>query len=384
MAPLRDESPVASHSLQLWLQRYWLLLAVILTLGAAGLWATQVAQAQSPQLPANDDECLSCHSQPDLSMTLQNGDKLSLYISADALAQSVHTTVGIGCQSCHPTLSGYPHPPVQYASARELSRVFYTSCQECHQANYDQTRDTLHNVHAQLNAAGDLKTAVCTDCHGVHDIRPSQNDRVRISKTCGKCHTDIFNQDQASVHGTALLQENNHDVPTCTDCHGVHSIPDPRLAQFRTASPEMCAGCHSNAQLMSKYGLTADVYSLYTLSWHGVDVTVYEANWPTIWHESAVCTDCHGVHNILKTSDPASTVNPANLLATCRRCHPTAGPNWTGSWTGHNRVSITRTPFIFYTQAFYDVFIRVVLIVCAVYVGLQFIRATVNRVRRSL
>jgi predicted CXXCH cytochrome family protein len=380
MASLRTDSPVAGRSLRRWFPLW----AAALALGLAGIWAPRAAQAQSPQPPPADQACLSCHGNPDLSMVLPNGDKLSLYVSLDALNQSVHMPLGIGCQSCHPNLTGYPHPAITYGSARELSRAFYETCQKCHSANYDQTVDTLHNVHAQINAGGDLKTAICTDCHGVHDIRSIANDRVRISQTCGKCHTDIFAQYQASVHGVALLQENNHDVPVCTDCHGVHSIPDPRLAQFRTATPEMCAGCHANAQLMSKYGLTADVYSLYSLSWHGVDISVYKANWPTIWHESAVCTDCHGVHNIRKASDPASTVNPANLLATCQKCHPTAGPNWTGTWTGHNRVSLERTPFIFYTQEFYDVFVRLVLIASLVYVGLQILRATVARVRRSL
>jgi predicted CXXCH cytochrome family protein len=357
---------------------------MLLGLCLAALWAAPVARAQSPEPAKADQECLTCHGQADLSMTLPNGEKLSLYVAPEALGRSIHTSVGISCQSCHPTLSGYPHPANQYASARELSRAYYAACQSCHADNYEKTRDTLHNVHAQLSAGGELKTAVCTDCHGVHDIRKIANDRGRISQTCGKCHTAIFADYQASIHGAALLQEDNRDVPVCTDCHGVHSIQDPRLAQFRTVSPEMCAGCHANAQLMGKYGLTADVYNLYNLSWHGVDVTVYKANWPTIWHESAVCTDCHGVHNIRKTSDPASTVNPANLLATCQRCHTDAGPNWTGSWTGHNRVSLTRTPFIFYTQAFYDVFIRLVLWVCVVYVGLQIIRAVAARARRSL
>ena len=61
-----------------------------------------------------------------------------------------------------------------------------------------------------------------------------------------------------------------------------------------------------NAELMDKYGLPSDVYNLYKLSWHGVDVSVYKSRWPTIWHDSAVCTDCHGVHDILQTGDPQS------------------------------------------------------------------------------
>jgi cytochrome b subunit of formate dehydrogenase len=36
----------------------------------------------------------------------------------------------------------------------------------------------------------------------------------------------------------------------------------------------------------------------------------------------ANCASCHGVHNILPSSDPRSTVNQANLVATCGKCHP--------------------------------------------------------------
>jgi cytochrome b subunit of formate dehydrogenase len=36
---------------------------------------------------------------------------------------------------------------------------------------------------------------------------------------------------------------------------------------------------------------------------------------------AANCSSCHGVHDILPSSDPRSTVNPANLDATCGKCH---------------------------------------------------------------
>jgi hypothetical protein len=136
--------------------------------------------------------------------------------------------------------------------------------------------------------------------------------------------------------------------------------------------------------MMSKYGLSADVYNLYNLSWHGVNVSVYEAHWPNVQHTSAVCTDCHGIHNIFKTDDPRSTVFPANLLVTCQKCHPGVSPNWTGAWTGHYKVSLEKTPFLFYVDTFYKIFAPIVLGVCAIYVLLQFIRLMVDRARRSL
>jgi predicted CXXCH cytochrome family protein len=239
-------------------------------------------------------------------------------------------------------------------------------------------------MHAQAAEGGNLNAPICTDCHGTHDVQVPDQPRSRISETCGKCHSDIVEAYKKSVHGAALINENNPDVPVCTDCHGVHNIQDPRTAQFRVQSPELCAGCHANQELMSKYGLSADVYSIYKNSWHGVDISVYKARWPTIWHDSAVCTDCHGIHDILTTDDPASMVNPQNLLKTCQKCHPGAGPNWTGAWTGHNKISLERTPFLFYVDKFYISFTPFILWMCIIYVVLQIIRSIVDRVRSSL
>ena len=333
--------------------------------------------------PAQETEkyCLSCHGDPKLSTTLPDGEILSLYVSQDVLSHSVHSPLGIECEACHTGISTYPHPKISFQTRRELSRSYYQACQKCHPSNYQKSLDSFH---AKAAEGGNLNAAICTDCHGAHNVQKAGASRALISETCSKCHAQIFDAYKQSVHGAALLQENNQDVPVCIDCHGVHNIQDPRTAQFRVASPEMCARCHANKELMSKYGLSADVYSLYETSWHGVEVSVYESRWPTIWHESAVCTDCHGIHDILKTGDPASKVNPANLLATCRKCHPTVGPNWTSAWTGHNKISLQRTPFLFYVDAFYSTFIPFIMWVCIIYVVLQIIHSGVDRVRRNL
>jgi len=258
---------------------------------------------------------------------------------------------------------------------------YYQSCQKCHSTNYEKTQDSMH---AKVATAGNQDAPVCTDCHGSHNIQPPAEPRSRISHTCGQCHKQIVDDYKQSVHGGALIQENNPDVPVCTDCHGVHNIQDPRTSQFRIDTPDLCAGCHADSDLMSKYGLSADVYNLYNLSWHGVDVAVYKARWPAIRHESAVCTDCHGTHKILKTGDPASMVSSGNLLATCQKCHPGVGPNWTGAWTGHNKIDRDRNPNLYYTEVFYTSFTPVVLWISILYVVLQIIHAAVDRIRRSL
>ena len=356
------------------------LLTGLLLVGAASAAAADGPAGAAAPRPSQE-ECLACHNDPGLSLTLPSGETLPLYVSPDTLHASVHGALGIECQACHTDLSAYPHPALGYDSRRELSRALYQSCQRCHPDNYARTLDSMH---ANAAAAGNLDAPICTDCHGAHDVQPPDQPRASVSETCGRCHDAIYTDYVDSIHGSALIQADNPDVPVCTDCHGVHNIQDPRTALFRVESPELCAGCHANAELMDRYGLSADVYALYSLSWHGVDVSVYKAIWPTIWHDSAVCTDCHGVHDIRSTDDPSSRVNPANLLATCQKCHPDAGPNWTGAWTGHYQVSLERTPFVFYTQSFYESFAPFVLWLSGGYVFLQIVRATVARVRRSL
>lgn len=360
--------------------RFLIFLALALAAAGANMLFAQDAHADDPQ-DGTEEYCLSCHGDPDLNLTLPSGELLSLFISTDELHASVHDRVGIECSACHTDITTYPHPEIEYETHRELARSYYLTCRKCHEDNYTETLDSIH---AEVAAAGHLEAPICTDCHGAHDIQPPDEPRVHISETCGQCHTDIFTTYRESVHGTALVEEDNQDVPVCTDCHGVHNIQDPRTVQFHIETPELCAGCHADPELMAKYDLSADVYDIYRLSWHGVDVSVYKARWPTIWHDSAVCTDCHGVHDIYPTHDPRSSVHPDTLLATCQKCHPDAGPNWTSAWTGHEEVSLERNAFVFYTQAFYDSFAPLVLWLSGIYVFLQILRVLVARVRRSL
>ncbi len=356
---------------------------VVLVLGMTVLlsllWYAPAKASQQEQ--QTEEYCLSCHSNPDLKMTLPSGEQISLFIDKTQLQTSVHSPNGIECEACHTNITTFPHPAITDQTRRELTRDLYSACQKCHPDNYTRTMDSMH---AQAAAQGNLNAPVCTDCHGSHYIHSPNEPRTLIPATCGNCHTQEYATYQASVHGNALVQEKNPDVPVCTTCHGVHNIQNPLTQQFRITEPDLCASCHANQQMMAKYGLSADVYSLYSLSWHGVDVSVYQARWPTVQHTSAICTDCHGIHNILKPDDPNSTVNPKNLLVTCQKCHPGVGPNWTGAWTGHYKVSLQRTPFLFYVDSFYSIFTPLILWICGIYIALQFIRFMVSRVRKSL
>ena len=80
----------------------------------------------------------------------------------------------------------------------------YQQCQSCHQ---DQYRQSLDSNHARALAAGNRNAAICTDCHGAHNVTKPDQPRQKISTTCQKCHSAIYDQYATSVHGAALLDE---------------------------------------------------------------------------------------------------------------------------------------------------------------------------------
>jgi len=178
------------------------------------------------------------------------------------------------------------------------------------------------SVHGRAIENGSTKAAVCTDCHGSHEILAANEQNSSIAKfnvpaTCGKCHSAIQQTFMASIHGQGIARGNNL-APVCTDCHGIHSIKshrDPNASvSGQNVSRDTCAPCHEGVRLSKEFGLPSNRVSSYMDSYHGLAVeggSIVAAN----------CSSCHGVHDILPSSDPRSTVNHANLQVTCGKCH---------------------------------------------------------------
>lgn len=308
------------------------------------------------QQQVNNDYCLACHSQPGLTMTLPNGDVLNLTIDDQALHDSVHGADNpwqpLACTDCH-EIDGYPHPPVTAQSEREYTLNRYQSCERCHEQQYQANQDSVHSAALE---EGNLDAAVCTDCHGAHDTAVPNVPRARISHTCEQCHIEIYNEYAESVHGAALLEEDNPDVPTCIDCHGVHNIGDPTTDLFRIRSPQLCAECHADVELMAKYEISTNVFDSYVADFHGTTVMLFDPEDPTAETNKAVCYDCHGVHNIKSPDDPDAGIKN-NLVATCQKCHPDAQPNFSDAWTSHFEPSLTNNTLMFLVNLFYDIVI---------------------------
>ncbi len=239
---------------------------------------------------ATSGPCSACHDQ---------GQKL---------AKSAHA--GLPCDTCHESHEKYPHP----------AGIPKPVCATCHQ---DEASDYALGVHGQARKNGNEGAPDCGVCHGsAHELLSpsSQAFRAAVPDTCGMCHSEIAEQYRASVHGQALARGVTQ-APLCTDCHGAHKI----LKHTNEASPvngahirDTCGSCHGNVRLTRKFGLPSDRLVSFDSSYHGLAA---KAGSQTV----ANCASCHGVHDILPSSDPKSTINPRNLAKTCGQCHPGAG-----------------------------------------------------------
>lgn len=353
-------------------RRRWLMVTSVAVLL---LWLG-VAQAGAAQ--GDNGTCLGCHSNKDLSIKLASGEVLPLFVDPSVYNASVHGVKGLTCVSCHTNISGYPHPKVTAGDRRSFQLERYTQCQSCHA---DQYKGTLDSNHARALAGGNRNAAICTDCHGAHNITNPKSPRQKISTTCQKCHSKIYDQYAGSVHGKALAETSNPDVPTCTDCHGSHRQEDPTTAAFRLKSPDLCGKCHADKALMRKYGLSTDVFSSYVADFHGTTVELFQKQAPNQPANTAVCIDCHGVHDIASVKNVAPTVVKEKLLVTCQRCHPDATTAFPDSWVGHFPPSREHFPLVYYVNLFYYILIPTVLGGMALYVLLDATRRIIDRVK---
>lgn len=349
----------------------FLLIGVLLTAAAAPLVRAET-----------DDDCLTCHN----DKGLQSAAGKAVFVDPEKYAGSIHGQAEIGCVDCHVDLQAvkdFPHaetlkPAVcsachdQETAQVQLSvhgqphtadNPITVTCADCHGAHDIRARDdadssvfsinipdTCERCHAErvktkngsafvlsynrsvhfkaLQKAGLGFSATCVNCHGGHDVRPvaaadSHVSRKAIVQTCGRCHVGIQRSYLEGVHGKDLVK-GNKDVPVCTDCHNEHAIQSPddlSSGVYSTKISAVCSRCHDDESLARQYGFLTSRLKSYAGSFHGTASKFGETR-------VANCASCHGFHDIRVSADPKSSIHPANLAATCGRCHAGAGPNF--------------------------------------------------------
>lgn len=243
--------------------------------------------------------CVDCHA--------RNGDLTTILRASDPKSTVHRSNIAETCGRCHGDKS------VMKGSG--ISNRPFLSYRE--------------SVHAKALAQGNISAAVCTDCHKSHDILPAGDPQSPIAKanipaTCSQCHKAESAEFMQSVHGQAVARGVSRS-PACTDCHGIHGITSPIEQATASASvavaTDTCAGCHEGVTLTREFGVASERVSSYRDSYHGLASELGS-------RVVANCSSCHGVHNILPSSDPKSMINANNLPQTCGQCHVGAGVNF--------------------------------------------------------
>ena len=187
--------------------------------------------------------------------------------------ESVHRLEGLDCSSCH---GGDPSATTVAAAhgagfrGVPRRRDVPALCASCHarvetMRAYNLPTDQLalyqNSQHGRLLAKGDEHVAVCSDCHGAHDIRARSDPQSRvfpanIPKTCARCHADaglmaryglkadVFGEYSQSVHGRAFLEKGDRSSPECTRCHGSHGATPPGVGDI----DKVCGQCHATTR----------------------------------------------------------------------------------------------------------------------------------------
>lgn len=265
-------------------------------------------------------QCKTCHADQHQSFSSgSHSEKMKAF-----LEKKGKTSPAQSCLACH---AADPHAIVKVKDPGSPMSHANTpaTCLNCHSNNEPIIVSTYSDsVHGTAVAAGKMKAAVCTDCHGGHAINRSNLpnssvNRLKVPQTCGTCHPAEFTEYTTSFHWTQA-NKGVREAPVCTDCHGEHNIRshrDPLSTVYAGNITKTCVACHGSARLTTKFMTTPGGVEALKESFHGISSSIGDIR-------VANCSSCHGNHGILPRNDPRSSVNPANLGRTCGACHPGA------------------------------------------------------------
>lgn len=274
-------------------------------------------------LAQQKNTCLDCHATLDPP----------LRVLPEEFSQDIHAQKGLTCAACHGGDSTNDDMTIAMGRAAGFRGKIERKqapelCAKCHSDSAymrqynpslrtDQLAQYRTSVHGQRLAAGDTKVAVCTDCHGVHNLRPASDTRshvnpLDVAETCARCHadaeymkeyklpTDQYAKYKASVHHEALVVRGDLSAPTCTTCHGNHAASPPGVASVAF----VCSTCHVfQAQLF--------------------DATPHKAAFAAM--SLPACVTCHSNHGILHPTDAMIGTNQDSV---CMRCHSEGDPGY--------------------------------------------------------
>lgn len=236
------------------------------------------------------------------------------------------------CRGCHqPVQTEEPALVVPTLVPHIAPTLNQDTCVDCHTqlggASVKIVQDYKSSIHADRNV-------FCVDCHGGDPTKTTKEEAmstkagfigkpktVDIPALCASCHsrvelmrqydvpTDQWAKYLTSVHGRKLAQGDTKVATcfTCHDGHGTKKTNDPSAKVYSLNVPALCGSCHSDAAMMSTYGIPTNQYDLYKQSVHGIALLEKQDT------RAPSCATCHGTHG----AAPPGFDEVSNVCGSC-------------------------------------------------------------------
>ncbi len=174
----------------------------------------------------SDMRCVDCHKEITDSQAKHKIDRQA------AKANCIH---------CHEGLWAQVQKAGQTAEKQRLGMVV------------DNIKAYRNSFHARINKdIPDRPLAGCDDCHSSHSFNVPPKGSTRrtawhrsIPETCGtSCHEDQLDIYAASIHGEEVIDKGNLKAAVCTDCHSAHSVVNTSTESYKLGNVRACGDCH--------------------------------------------------------------------------------------------------------------------------------------------
>jgi hypothetical protein len=237
------------------------------------------------------------------------------FVDMNRFAASAHA--GFKCEDCHGTMleEGRKHPNPDDPAFLKTPAVHAYDYSRCQKCHQVSYDRYMTGGHALARAAAADGAAV------IPTVWPSP---VYAAPTCGACHASHY-----APSGLSRVESGRRMVDSCGQCHPAHAA-----SYLENIHGRLAVNLNDDA--------------------------------------SAFCSDCHGAHSV------ASLKDPEKALASCRRCHAKAGPEYAGivihAAAAHlGPVETDKDPAIFWIERVRSIALIVVAVSLVLFFGHSFL-----------
>jgi hypothetical protein len=177
---------------------------------------------------------------------------------------------------------------------------------------------------------------------------------------CATCHYELA--------GVVELPHAETLAPVlCSMCHDEaavayeQSIHAAARAEDEASTAASCVDCHGMHDILPSSDPASPTYHLNEPDTCGRCHTEPTRTYRDTFHGQvtalgftpiAACVDCHNSHQILPASDERSSIAPSNLVSTCQTCHPDASEGFVEYDPHADKEDRARNPVLYYTHKF--------------------------------